>query len=155
MTIEILKNSLKTHSLGADLRDLSDDFLYAISELHECLWGIGESYRTEEVYVDNGYEDQTAFFEVEAIDSEEFISIMNDCFEFTDEQRSEINSILEEHYQEGVLYFIREWCGNDNNVDVFEVYPTIYSDLKKAQEDCDEYIKDYATCNSEVFKSHN
>ena len=59
----------------------------------------------------------------------------------TDDDYDLFMDFLDYHFQEGSLYFIREWRGNSSNVEVFKLHEQIYANFEEACKSCDERLK--------------
>ena len=143
----LLLNLLSSYKLGREPQDCGDTLSNFCYELDETLWGYDGEYRAEKYLFDED-EDVTdwlrdeAFFQVEAIEIDDFANRVRNWFKtMTDADYDLFIAFLNQHFQEESLYFIREWRGNNNNVEVFKLHEEIYANFKEACKSCDERLE--------------
>lgn len=141
----LLLNLLKTYKLGREIKGCGDTLSNFCCELDEALWGYDGEYRAEKYLFDEDapygftYE---VFFQVEAMEIDDFANRVRESFKtMTDADYDLFIVFLNQHFQEEVIYFIREWRGNDNNVEVFKLHEEIYANFVEACKSCDERIE--------------
>ena len=149
----LLLNLLSSYKLGRDPQGGGDTLSNFCCRLDETLWGYDGIYRVEKYLFDEDEdededEDVTywlrdeAFFQVEAIETDDFADRVRESFEtMTDADYDLFIVFLDQHFQEGSIYFIREWHGNDNNVNVFKLHEEIYANLDEACKSCDKRLE--------------
>ena len=141
----LLLNLLSSYKLGREPQACGDALSNFCYEIDETLWGYGEVYRAEKNFFDEDEDcsgKSIAFFEVEAIEIYDFADRVRKSFKMmTDADYDLFIVFLNQHFQEQSMYFIREWVGNDNNVDVFYLHEEIYANLEQACKSCDERIE--------------
>lgn len=141
----LLLNLLKTYKLGREIKGCGDTLSNFCCELDEVLWGYDGEYRAEKYLFDEDapygftYE---VFFQVEAMEIDDFANQVRVWFKtMTDDDYDLFIDFLDHYFPGGVIYFIREWHGNNNNVDVFKLHEEIYANLEEACKSCDERLE--------------
>lgn len=143
----LLLNLLSSYRLGKKPQGCGATLSNLCCELDETLWGYDGEYRAEKYLFDededvlNGLRDM-AFFQVEAMEIDDFANRVRESFKtMTDADYNLFIVFLNQHFQEEVIYFIREWRGNDNNVEVFKLHEEIYANFVEACKSCDERLE--------------
>ena len=143
----LLLNLLKSYKLGRKIEGCGDTLSNFCCHLDETLWGYDGIYRAEKYLFDEDedvhylFRDE-AFFQVEAIETDDFAEQVRMWFKtMTDDDYDLFMDFLDYHFQEGSLYFIREWRGNSSNVEVFKLHEQIYANFEEARKSCNERLE--------------